>query len=83
MATGHHYIFSLVKNLEVKITNSDPDIENFILHEATLLSEVPKASMAAPRSRLDNMPTVLCSMSEDFAINPVVEELLWIRALHS
>ena len=39
--------------------------------------------MAAPRSGSDNTPTVSWSTREASAINPVVSDLLRIRALHS
>ena len=39
--------------------------------------------MAAPRSGLDNTPTVSWSTREAPAINPVVADLLRICALHS
>ena len=39
------------------ITNSDLYLAALVIQEATLLEEVPKACMAAPRSGSDNTPT--------------------------
>ena len=49
------------KNIKGTITNSDLKLVALILHEATLLMEVPTARMAVPRSRPDNTPTILWS----------------------
>ena len=76
------YLVSLT-NLGGNITNSDLELAALVLHEATLLAEVPTARMAAPRSGSDNMPTVLWSMCKALTINLVVAELLCICALHS
>ena len=65
------------------ISNSDLELAALVLQEATLLKAVPKARMAAPRSGSDNTPTFSWSMHEAFMINPVVADLLLIRALHS
>ena len=59
------------------------ELTALVLQEATLLKAVPKASMAALRSGSDNTLTVSWSMHEASMINPVVADLLRIRALHS
>ena len=73
----------LVTNPVVNLTNSNLELATLVLHESTLLSTVPEASMAAPRSRSDNTPTILWSMHEASTINPVFAYLPCIRALHS
>ena len=70
-------------NKEGTITNSDLEIAALVLHEATLLMAVPEARLAAPRSGSDNTPTVSWSTKETSTINPVVADLLHLRALHS
>ena len=70
----------LLTNLNGTVTNSDPELSALVLEEATLLEEVPKACMDAPRSGYDNTPT---KSREASMINPVVAELLCIHALHS
>ena len=45
-------------NPQGTITNSDLEIAALILQEATLLEEVSKARMAAPRLGSDNTPTI-------------------------
>ena len=70
-------------NPQGTITNCDLELAALILQEATLLKAVPKASMAAPRSGLDNNLTVSWSTHEASIINPVVADLLHIHALHS
>ena len=65
------------------ITNSDLELSNLVLQEATLVEAVPKSRMAALRLGSNNMPTFSCSMCEASMINPVVAYLLQIRALHS
>ena len=70
-------------NPQGKITNSNLELAILVLQEATLLEAVPKASMAAPRSVSDNTSTVSWSTNEESIINPVVADLLRIRALHS
>ena len=78
-------ITSLVSlaNPQGTITNSDLELAALVLQETTLLKAVPKACMVAPRSGSDNTLTVSWSMCEASMINPVVADLLRIRALHS
>ena len=52
----------LATNPERQLTNSNLNLIALILHEETILAEVPAACMAAPRSGLDNTPTILWSM---------------------
>ena len=73
----------LDRNPEGTLTNSDLDIAALVLHEATLLDTCLEATMAAPRSVLDNTTTVSWSTREASTINPVVADLLRIRVLHS
>ena len=80
------YIISdlvLATNLKGQITNSDIELATLALHEATLLAAAPEARMAVQRSGLENTHTVLWGMLEYSTINPVVTDLLRIRALHS
>ena len=70
-------------NRDGTITNSDLELAALVLHEATLLAAVPEARRAAPRSGSDNTPTVSWSTREASTINPVVADLLRLRALHS
>ena len=65
------------------LANSDLELAAFVLHEATLLEEVPAARMAVPHCGLDNTLTVLWSMRNDSTINPVVADILRTCALHS
>ena len=69
-------------NREGTITNSDLELAVLVIHESTLLAEVPEVVMAAPRSGLNNTPTVSWSTREASMINLVVVELLHICALH-
>ena len=71
------------RNKDVTITNSDLELAALVLHEATLLVAVPESRLAAPRSGSDNTPTVSWSTKEASTINPVVADLLRLRALHS
>ena len=64
------------------LTNSDLELSDLVLHEATLLDVCPDANMAAPRSGLDNTPTVSCITRVAYNINPVIADLLYIRMLH-
>ena len=82
LATRHHLIFSLVKNIDGNIKNSDRELAALIIHKATLLVAFPTAHMAMPRSGSYNTPTVLWSRREALTTNPVVADLLRIRALH-
>ena len=59
--------------MEEKITNSNLELAALILHEATLLAAVPTARMTPPRSRTDNIPTVLWSTHEASTINRVIK----------
>ena len=70
-------------NREGTITNSDLELAALVLHEATLLASATEARMTTPRPGLDNTPIVSWSMKEASTINPVVAELLRLRALHS
>ena len=70
-------------NGEGTITNSNLELAALVLHEETLLAAVPEARLAAPHSVLDNNPTVSWSTKEASTINPVVADLLCLRALHS
>ena len=70
-------------NMEVKIANSDLELAALVLHEATLLVSVSTAHMSTPRYGSDNTPTILWSIHEALTINPVVVDLLHIRALCS
>ena len=81
--TVHHHIFSLVENLKVTIKKSNFELATLVLHESTLLTAVPEACMAVPRSGSDNNPTVSWSIHEASTINPVVTDILRICALHS
>ena len=65
------------------ITNSDLDLADLVLQEATLPKSAPKACMAAPNSGSDNTPTVSWITSKSPMINPVVADLLRIHAFHS
>ena len=78
-------IVSLVSstNLQGTIDNSDLELAALVLQEATLLEAVPKARMAALLWGYDITPTVFWSTREASMINPVVADLLCIRALHS
>ena len=69
-------------DMEGEITNSDLELDALILHEATLLVAVPEASLVAPCSGLDNTLTISWSMKEASTINPVVADLLCLRALN-
>ena len=71
------------RNPEGDLINSNLELDALVLHEATLLEACPEATMAAPRSVLDNTPTVLWSTREALTIKPVVADLLCIHALHS
>ena len=62
------------KNREGTITNSNLELAALVLHEATLITEVPEARLATPRSGSDNAPNVSWSMKEASTINPVVAE---------
>ena len=66
------------KNLGGKITNSDLDITDLVLHKATLQLPVPTERMAAPRSSSDNTPTTTWSTCEVSTIKPVVADFLHI-----
>ena len=65
------------------ITNSDLELADLIIQEATLLKSAPKSRMAAPHSGSENTPTASWSTPEASMINAVVAELLYIPALHS
>ena len=69
-------------NREGMVTNSDPELAAIVLYEATLLAAVPDARLAASRSGSDNTPIVSWSTKEALTINPVVADLLCLRALH-
>ena len=71
------------KNPEGTLTNSYLDLSALVLHEATLLDTCPEATMATPRSVLDNMPAVSWSTRETSTINPMVAYLLRICTLYS
>ena len=73
----------LLTNLQVTITNSDLELYDLVLQEATILEAVPEAPMTVPLSRSDNTPTVSWSTCEASVINLVVEDLLRIHVLHS
>ena len=73
----------LEKNPGGTLTSCDLKLTALFLHKAALLGVGPDANMAAPRSGLDNTPTVSWSTWETSTINPVVVDLIRIRALHS
>ena len=73
----------LEKNPGGTLTNSNLKLGALILHDATLLNVCPEVNMDAPRSGLDNTPTVSCSTWEASAMNLVVADLLCMQALHS
>ena len=83
LAGRHHSQPRLIHKQGGAITNSNLELAALILHEATLIAEVPDASLAAPRSGSDNTPTASWSTKEASTINPVLADLLRIRALHS
>ena len=70
-------------NQEGKITNYNLELAAIVLHEANIQAELPTVFMTVPRSGSDNTPTVLWSMHEALTIDPVVADILRIRALHS
>ena len=70
-------------NREGEITNSDLELAALVLHEATLLTAVHEARLAAPRSRSNNTCTFSWSTKEASTINPVVADLFCLCALHS
>ena len=59
MTNGNHRMFSLFKNMEGKIINSNLELATLVLHEATLLAAVPTVRMSMPRSGSDNIPAFL------------------------
>ena len=65
------------------ITNSDLELDALVLHEATLLAAVPDDRLAAPCSGYDNNPAVSWIKKEALTINPVIADLLRLRALNS
>ena len=65
------------------LTNSNLEIATLVLHEDTQLAAFPEATMAAPHSGLDNTSEISWRTHEMSTINPVVADLLRIRALHS
>ena len=69
-------------NPQGTITNSDLELAALVLQEPTLLEAVPTTSMSAPSSGSDNNPNVSWSRHEASIINPVVADLLLIRAIH-
>ena len=69
-------------NRDRMITNSNLELVEIVLHEAILLAAVTDARLAAPHSGSDNTPTASWSTKEFSTINPVVAELLRLRALH-
>ena len=68
---------------EGNLEKSNLELSVLVLHRATLLGTYPEATVAAPQSGSDNTPTVSWSTREASTINPVVGDLLHIRALHS
>ena len=73
----------LSTNLKGNLTNSNLELAAIVLHEDTLLAEVPAARMAVLRSGLDNLPTISWRTHEASTINLVVANLLRIRTLYS
>ena len=71
------------RNPEGTLKNSNLELAALVLHEATLMETCPEATMAAPRSGLDNTPTFSQITREASTINLVVADLLCIRVLHS
>ena len=69
-------------NRERTITNYNLELVALFLHKATLLAAVTDARLAAPHSGSKNTPTASWSTKESLTINPVVGDLLRLRALH-
>ena len=63
------------RNPEGTLTNSDLKLSALVFHEATLLEAFPEATMTAPHSVLDNMPSVPWVTREALAIRSVVTDL--------
>ena len=61
---------------------SDLELAALVLHETTLLAAVPESRLAAPRSGLNNTPTVSWITKEASTINPVMADLLCLHTLH-
>ena len=70
-------------NLEGDLTNFNPKLADLILHKATFLGACLKEIMDAPYSVLYNTPTISWITQVASTINPVIVDLLSIRALHS
>ena len=68
---------------EGTITNSDLELSALVLHEATLIAEVPDARLDTTRSGSNNTLTVSWSRKEASTINTVVADLLHICMIHS
>ena len=63
------------------ITNSDLELATLVLQEATFPFICPSPAWRALLTGSDNTPTVAWSFWESSTINPVVADLLRIRAL--
>ena len=68
-------------NPQGRITNSDLELAALFLQEATFPFICPSPAWGAPFTGSDNTPTVAWSFGVSSTINPVVVDLLRIRAL--